>query len=141
MCHVGGIEDEVDTEGPSAECCRVYEFSGFKGRQMDFCVYDIVDRPETFAKYWQADTYGWHNEINSFWCGADVAIRICAHPDDSSSTEDKAAVGECRPGNPNVLEDNGKQPQVPDPINEEGDSIWIFKMPENACPVYELPNC
>ena len=141
MCHVGGIEDEVDTEGPSAECCRVYEFAGFKGRQYDFCVYDIHDRPETYSKYWQADTYGWHNEINSYWCGDDVAIRICAHPDDSSSTEDKAAVGECRPGNPNVLEDNGKQPQVPDPINEEGDSIWIFKMPKNACPVYELPNC
>jgi len=25
MCNVGGILDQVDTEGPSDECCRVYE--------------------------------------------------------------------------------------------------------------------
>ena len=32
MCHVGGIDTEPDTEGPSPECCRVYEYAGFVGR-------------------------------------------------------------------------------------------------------------
>jgi len=41
MCHIGGIEDEPDLEGPSQECCRVYEYADFKGRQYDFCLYDV----------------------------------------------------------------------------------------------------
>merc|ERR1711978_733613 len=73
MCHVGGIDTEPDTEGPSA----------------DFCLYDVAQHEVPYQKYWQADTYGWHNEINSYWCGEDVAIRLCAHPGDNSSTDDK----------------------------------------------------
>ena len=46
MCHVGGIEDEEDKEGPSAECCRVYEYADFKGRQYDFCLYDVDQHDE-----------------------------------------------------------------------------------------------
>ena len=41
MCHVGGIDSEPDTQGPSPECCRVYEYGDFIGRQYDFCLYDV----------------------------------------------------------------------------------------------------
>lgn len=43
MCHTGGIEKVADTEGPSDECCRVYEYEGFVGRHYDFCLYDVSD--------------------------------------------------------------------------------------------------
>lgn len=53
-------------------------------------------------------------------------------------------MGECRGGNPNVIEDIGRSPNMPPGINEEGDSIWIFKniCPEIGCAaVYEFQNC
>lgn len=140
MCHVGGIDSTPDIEGPSPECCRVYEYAGFIGRQYDFCLYDVSQHNLPYQKYWQADTYGWHNEINSYWCGVEVGIRLCAHPGDSSTTDDKKAVGECRGGNPNVIEDVGKNPNVANPVNEASDSVWIFKNPckETGCAaVYE----
>ena len=144
MCHVGGIENEPDTQGPSPECCRVYEYSNFVGRQFDFCLYDVDAQTAPYQKYWQADTYGWHNEVNSWWCGDKVGIRICAHPNDASSTDDKDAVGECSGGNPNVIEDVGDSPIMPPGIDEAGDSVWIFKniCPEIGCAaVYEFQNC
>lgn len=146
MCHVGGIDTAPDTEGPSPECCRVYEYAGFVGRQFDFCLYDVAQHTVPYQKYWQADTYGWHNEINSYWCGSDVGIRLCAHPGDASATDDKDAVGECRGGNPNVIEDVGKNPDMTDSpkVDEGSDSVWIFKNPckEFGCgAVYEYPDC
>ena len=109
MCHTGGIENVPDTEGPSDECCRVYEYENFVGRHYDFCLYDVSDEDKEcpYEKYWQADTYGWHNEITSFWCGKKVGIRLCAHYGDASATTDKEAKGECRGGNSNVIEDYG----------------------------------
>ena len=44
MCHVGGIEGTKDDQGPSDECCRVYEFANFEGRHYDFCMYDVDTR-------------------------------------------------------------------------------------------------
>ena len=49
-------------------CCRVYAGIDFTNVHFDFCLYDENQE----IKYWQADTYGWHNEISSYWCGKDV---------------------------------------------------------------------
>ena len=118
MCHTGGIENTPDTEGPSEECCRVYEYANFEGRHYDFCLYNVdsFGDDECPEKYWQADTYGWHNEITSFWCGEKVGIRLCAHYEDASATDDKKSEGECRGGNSNVIEDVGQKAQLGDEI-------------------------
>lgn len=98
MCSIGGILDTEDIVGPSDPCCRVYEKDNFKGLHYDFCHYgpalDMTDR------YYQADQFGWHNEINSYKCGKDVNIRLCTHAKDGS----KFNGAECTPGNPNVHE-------------------------------------
>ena len=112
MCNVGGILDQEDTEGPSEECCRVYEQTSYRGRRYDFCLYGVDEMGDDYTKYWQADTYGWHNEISSYQCGRKVGIRLCAHPEDTSTTADKAATGECRGGNDHVIEDFGRAPTL-----------------------------
>ena len=48
MCNVGGILDQVDTEGPSDECCRVYEQDNFMGRRYDFCLYGVDDHDDNY---------------------------------------------------------------------------------------------
>ena len=141
MCNVGGILDQVDTEGPSDECCRVYEQDNFMGRRYDFCLYGVDDHDDNYQKYWQADTYGWHNEINSYHCGRKVGIRLCAHPGDTSTTADKAAVNECRGGNDNVIEDFGRRPFLEGEIVDEADSVWLFKKPRHFAVIYEMPDC
>ena len=141
MCNVGGILDQVDTEGPSDECCRVYEQTDYRGRRYDFCLYDVDNAGDEYSKYWQADTYGWHNEISSYKCGDKVGIRLCAHPGDTSTTSDKAAENECRGGNENVIEDFGEAPQLTGQIVDEADSVWIFKKPSLWGVIYESPNC
>jgi hypothetical protein len=141
MCNVGGILDKEDTEGPSDECCRVYEQTGYRGRRYDFCLYDVDSFGEEYYKYWQADTYGWHNEISSFSCGRKVMIRLCAHPGDTSTTADKAAQGECRGGNDNVIEDEGKKPVLENMVADKADSVWVFKKPRHFAVIYESPGC
>lgn len=142
MCHVGGIEDESDEEGPSPECCRVYEYEGFRGRQYDFCLYDVDEHECPHEKYWQADTYGWHNEITSFWCGEKVGIRLCAHDGDASATADKNADSECRGGNSNVIEDLGKHPTMGSNIVDQSDSIWVMKVDTcGPAVIYEDTEC
>jgi len=141
MCNVGGILDQVDTEGPSDECCRVYEQENFMGRRYDFCLYGVDDHGDDYTKYWQADTYGWHNEINSYHCGRKVGIRLCAHPNDTSTTSDKAAVNECRGGNDNVIEDFDRKPFIEGEVVDQADSVWIFKKPRHFAVIYEMPNC
>ena len=64
MCSIGGVLDTVDTAGPSGPCCRVYEKDNFMGLHYDFCHYGLpTDMTE---RYYQADQFGWHNEINSY---------------------------------------------------------------------------
>jgi hypothetical protein len=91
-------------------------------------------------RYYQADQFGWHNEINSYKCGKDVNIRLCTHIKNGSTY----AKNECNPGNPNVHE--GKiMPRLPKDIHGAEtvnihDSIWIFKC-TNCAMVYEDENC
>ena len=48
MCTVGGTLNRPDFQGPSPDCCRVYESSDFMGLHYDFCIYD----KDTYEKYW-----------------------------------------------------------------------------------------
>jgi len=43
LCSVAGFENEVDNQGPSDQCCRVYEYSLYKGRFRDFCLQTELD--------------------------------------------------------------------------------------------------
>ena len=38
LCAIAGFENKEDPLGPSDQCCRIYEYSNFKGRFIDFCV-------------------------------------------------------------------------------------------------------
>ena len=141
MCSVGGTLNRPDFQGPSPDCCRVYEAADFMGLHYDFCIYN----KDTYEKYWQLDTYGWHNEINSWRCGDNVTIKICAHKDDTS----KYKGNDCDDGQPNVQTGFDQNPDVG--IKEgngrnEHDSIWIRRPKPgcNPCPrgmVYDLPDC
>jgi len=70
------------------------------GLHYDFCHYGAAD--DMTERYYQADQFGWHNEINSYQCGKDVHIRLCTHTLDGSTFN--VATGECNPGKPNVHE-------------------------------------
>jgi len=54
------------------------------GLHYDFCHYGAPD--DMTDRYYQADSFGWHNEINSFKCGADVGIIMCNHIVNASSS-------------------------------------------------------
>ena len=98
MCSIGGVLDTPDIDGPSDTCCRVYEKDNYMGLHYDFCHYgDPLDMTE---RYYQADQFGWHNEINSYQCGKDVFIRLCEHVADGSTFSGF----ECNPGKANVHE-------------------------------------
>ena len=89
LCYLGGEWDKPDTQGPSEDCCRVYEDVDYKGRYFDFCLgsgktgtwepgtryadYDFTGRGDG---NWQvAEDIGhetWGNEISSFKCAPNV---------------------------------------------------------------------
>lgn len=116
----------ADTQGPSDGCCRVYEAGDFMGRHYDFCIYD----PNQCQKKWDLDITGWHNEVNSIWCATNSFFRLCAHVDDSSSTEDNWAVNECMGGQDHVIESLGKHASLPSGVDEKSDSLWVLN---NTC--------
>lgn len=43
LCNIGGFENQIDNQGPSDQCCRIYEYSLYKGRFMDFCIQEDLD--------------------------------------------------------------------------------------------------
>ena len=98
LCNIAGFENQVDPQGPSDQCCRIYEYSLYGGRFRDFCIQEDVG-PETFANWdahkaklfrnIQLDDHGWHNEMNSWRCGSMVWMEACQYPND-----DKSRMGE-----------------------------------------------
>lgn len=100
LCNISGFENQVDPQGPSDQCCRIYEYSLYGGRFRDFCIQeDVTD--DTF-KNWdlhkeklfrniQLDDYGWHNEMNSWKCGSMVWFEACQYPEDAKSRMDEVA--------------------------------------------------
>ena len=106
LCNIAGFENQVDPQGPSDQCCRIYEYSLYGGRFRDFCIQEDVG-PETFANWdahkaklfrdIQLDDYGWHNEMNSWKCGSMVWLEACQYPND-----EKALMGQVAPVNGNT---------------------------------------
>ena len=100
LCNISGFENQVDPQGPSDQCCRIYEYSLYGGRFRDFCIQeDVTD--DTF-KNWdlhkdklfrniQLDDYGWHNEMNSWKCGSMVWFEACQYPEDAKGRMDEVA--------------------------------------------------
>ena len=43
LCTIAGFENKVDNQGPSNQCCRIYEYSLYKGRFRDFCIQEDID--------------------------------------------------------------------------------------------------
>lgn len=149
MCRTGDMKDKSDEQGPAPFCCRVYEAPEFKGLHYDFCLYGEPKSEEwdtclpsaRDSQYWQADVYGWHDDVSSWWCGADVGIRLCAHEDSDRGTTADAAAGyekavECKAGdfNMRVIEDVGKKANM-GAFDNTADSVWVFrtKMPKDQC--------
>ena len=98
LCTIAGFENKVDNQGPSNQCCRIYEYSLYKGRFRDFCIQENLDNYcdihdsneggiDTLFRTIQLDDYGWHNEMNSWKCGARVSIEACAYPGDSKDNQ------------------------------------------------------
>ena len=100
LCNIAGFENQVDPQGPSDQCCRIYEYSLYGGRFRDFCIQEDVG-PETFANWdahkaklfrsIQLDDHGWHNEMNSWRCGSMVWMEACQYPDDDKTRQAEVA--------------------------------------------------
>ena len=83
LCSIAGFENQVDAQGPSDQCCRVYEYSLYKGRFRDFCLQTKLEECNAqIHRQIALDDYGWHNEMNSWKCGASVGMNLCAYPED-----------------------------------------------------------
>jgi hypothetical protein len=39
LCSVEGAEGMVDTQGPSDQCCRTYDYVGYEGNHRDWCLF------------------------------------------------------------------------------------------------------
>ena len=98
LCTIAGFENKVDNQGPSNQCCRIYEYSLYKGRFRDFCIQEDLDDyctihdsnnggVDTLFRTIQLDDYGWHNEMNSWKCGSKVTIEACAYPEDDKDKQ------------------------------------------------------
>ena len=98
LCTIAGFENKVDNQGPSNQCCRIYEYSLYKGRFRDFCIQEDIENMcqihaanaggvDTLFRTIQLDDYGWHNEMNSWKCGSKVTIEACAYPDDDKTKQ------------------------------------------------------
>jgi len=94
LCNIAGFENMVDAQGPSDQCCRIYEYSLYQGRFRDFCIQeDVTDatfanwdlHKEKLSRTIQLDDYGWHNEMNSWKCGSMVWFEACQYPEDDKS--------------------------------------------------------
>jgi hypothetical protein len=99
LCYIAGFENQTDNQGPSDQCCRVYEYNHFMGRFRDFCFMQKVYDPPTAAngfvsnfedaafndKVYQLDDMGWANDINSFKCGKHAYLELCKYPGDLKS--------------------------------------------------------
>jgi len=94
LCNISGFENQVDPQGPSDQCCRIYEYSLYGGRFRDFCIQEEVTA-DTFLNWdlhkdkmtrtIQLDDYGWHNEMNSWKCGSMVWFEACQYPEDAKA--------------------------------------------------------
>ena len=94
LCNIAGFENQVDPQGPSDQCCRIYEYSLYSGRFRDFCIQtDLTDdifnnwdaNREKLFRTIQLDDYGWQNEMNSWKCGSMVWMEACQYPEDDKS--------------------------------------------------------
>lgn len=100
LCNISGFENQVDPQGPSDQCCRIYEYSLYGGRFRDFCIQEDVTA-DTYANWdthkdklfrnIQLDDYGWHNEMNSWKCGSMVWFEACQYPEDAKGRMDEVA--------------------------------------------------
>jgi hypothetical protein len=80
LCSVEGAEGMVDTQGPSDQCCRTYDYVGYEGNHRDWCLfanYDPATWMSTPERYYDLDQLGWHNDISSWKCGNKVQIEMC----------------------------------------------------------------
>lgn len=109
LCNISGFENQVDPQGPSDQCCRIYEYSLYGGRFRDFCIQEDVtddtfknwdDHKDKLFRNIQLDDYGWHNEMNSWKCGSMVWFEACQYPEDA-----KARMGEVAPVDGNTESD------------------------------------
>ena len=79
LCTIAGFENKVDNQGPSDQCCRIYESSARTGNFRDFCIQSEIKRydpnnpsavinefEERLTRLIQLDDYGWHNEMTSW---------------------------------------------------------------------------
>ena len=100
LCNISGFENQVDPQGPSDQCCRIYEYSLYGGRFRDFCIQEDVtddtfknwdDHKDKLFRNIQLDDYGWHNEMNSWKCGSMVWFEACQYPEDAKGRMDEVA--------------------------------------------------
>lgn len=146
LCTIAGFENKVDNQGPSNQCCRIYEYSLYKGRFRDFCIQEDLDNycsihaansggVDTLFRTIQLDDYGWHNEMNSWKCGSKVTIEACAYPDD-----DKANQGEVNPktGNKDVRKANCNSGLL---FNRAMGSTWSDRIDQISIGVAKPPCC
>ena len=110
LCYLGGEWDKPDKEGPSPDCCRIYEDVDFKGRYFDFCAtkeegiksFDFSGKGD--AENWQASEDvgydSWANEVSSYQCGKNVRPTLT---DDATGNKIKGGPDS---DNPNLGDDN-----------------------------------
>jgi len=155
LCNISGFEDQVDPQGPSDQCCRVYEYSLYSGRFRDFCIqYDVTedtyknwdDHKDKLFRNIQLDDYGWQNEINSWKCGSMVWFEACQYPEDA-----KGRMGEVAPVDGNTESDVRKvhcdsgilQNRAMIKKSDAADQISIgiiYKPPATTCDNPPCPN-